>query len=44
MSLIHRREFLAAATAAGSATWMRAASDDPGRKLEGIFPIMQTAL
>jgi 4-hydroxy-tetrahydrodipicolinate synthase len=43
MSLIQRRDFLAtAAAAAASATWLRAAASDPGRKLEGIFPIMQT--
>lgn len=34
-----RREFLAAA---GSATLLRAADSDSARRLEGIFPIMQT--
>ena len=45
MSLIQRREFLATAAAVASAmvpSGLRAASDDPGPKLEGIFPIMQT--
>lgn len=35
-----RREFLAAA--AGSAMLLRGADDHPARRLEGIFPIMQT--
>ncbi len=35
-----RREFLAAA--AGTAVLLRAADETPMRKLEGIFPIMQT--
>ena len=40
LNLSSRREFLAAA--AGSASLLRAADDAPARRLEGIFPIMQT--
>ena len=42
MNLIHRRDFLATATAAGSAIFLRRAYGSPDRKLAGIFPIMQT--
>src|ERR1700676_4243236 len=37
-----RREFLAAAAAGGSLMLLRSAYGAPERKLEGIFPIMQT--
>ena len=43
MSLSHRRQFLASAAAAGSAMFLRADTVvAPQRRLEGIFPIMQT--
>ncbi|MGD1096847.1 MAG: dihydrodipicolinate synthase family protein [Bryobacteraceae bacterium] len=42
MDLTHRREFLATAAVAGSAIWLRGASVATDKKLEGIFPIMQT--
>ena len=40
LNISSRREFLAAA--AGSTLLLRAADDAPMRRLEGIFPIMQT--
>lgn len=40
MSLIHRREFLAAAGVTAASAF--AATDDNERKFEGIFPIVQT--
>lgn len=42
MRVIHRREFLARAAAGGSIMWLRPAYGAPERRLEGIFPIMQT--
>ena len=42
MSLSHRRQFLATAAAAGSAMFLRAATGSSEKRLEGIFPIMQT--
>ena len=42
MSLIHRRQFLAAAVSAGSAMSLRAATGSSEKKLEGVFPILQT--
>ena len=42
MNLIHRRDFLTTAAAAGSAIFLRPAYGSPDRKLAGIFPIMQT--
>ncbi len=42
MNLIHRREFLGVAVSAGSVLLVRSARGATGRKLQGIFPIMQT--
>jgi dihydrodipicolinate synthase/N-acetylneuraminate lyase len=42
MSVPSRRNFLAAAAATGSAIFLPKAYGAPERKLEGIFPIMQT--
>jgi dihydrodipicolinate synthase/N-acetylneuraminate lyase len=42
MRAIHRREFLARAAVGGSIMWLRPAYGAAERKLEGIFPIMQT--
>ena len=42
MRAIHRREFLTTAAAGGSLLFLRKAYGAPGRRLEGIFPIMQT--
>src|SRR5579864_439181 len=42
MRAIHRREFLAAAAAGVSMMFLRSAYGSVDRKLEGIFPIMQT--
>jgi len=42
MRAIHRREFLTTAAAGGSPLFLRKAYGAPGRRLEGIFPIMQT--
>ena len=42
MTAIHRRDFLATALASGSAMFMGSAFGATDRKLEGVFPIMQT--
>jgi dihydrodipicolinate synthase/N-acetylneuraminate lyase len=42
MQLPSRRDFLATATAAGSALLVRSASGAPEKRFEGIFPIVQT--
>ncbi len=42
MRTIHRREFLTLAAAGGSAMLLRSAKGAGERRLEGIFPIMQT--
>ena len=42
MGVSSRREFLAVAAAVGSTALLRAADGAPDRKLEGIFPIVQT--
>jgi 4-hydroxy-tetrahydrodipicolinate synthase len=39
---VHRREFLASAAAGGSMMLLRTASGAQERRLQGIFPIMQT--
>jgi 4-hydroxy-tetrahydrodipicolinate synthase len=42
MGTLHRREFLALAAAGGSVMLLRSAKGAVERRLEGIFPIMQT--
>ena len=42
MRTIHRREFLAGAAAGGPMMFLRSAYGEAERRLEGIFPIMQT--